>query len=73
MNPAYNIVSSSANPGQDFKSAALQHFNVSSSWDTGVADENEPDNDENIPEDGEILDIDETTSIEVMWPKNHHK
>ncbi|KAG1875697.1 hypothetical protein F4604DRAFT_1680594 [Suillus subluteus] len=44
-------------PGKDFKSAALQHFNVSGSMDTQVSDENKLDEEENILGLSKIMNI----------------
>ncbi|KAG1728138.1 hypothetical protein EDD22DRAFT_853307 [Suillus occidentalis] len=56
-NPAYNTVCSTADPGQNYESAALQHFHVPDHEDTQVpVSENEPQDNADI-EDGEIIDM----------------
>ncbi|KAG2337325.1 hypothetical protein BDR05DRAFT_1005139 [Suillus weaverae] len=56
-NPAYNTVFSTADPGKNYESAALQHFRVPNHEDTQVpVSENEPQEDADI-EDGEIIDM----------------
>ncbi|KAG1855181.1 hypothetical protein DFJ58DRAFT_727620 [Suillus subalutaceus] len=48
-NPAYNTVFSTADPGQNYKSAALQHFRVPDCEDAQLpADENEPQEDADV-------------------------
>jgi len=55
-NPAYNTVFSTADSGQNYESAALQHFRVPDREDAQLpADENESQEDADI-EDGEIID-----------------
>ena len=58
-NPAFNTAFSTADPGQDFASAALQHFQVSSCQDLGLPCV--PSDDDNADgsdiEDGEIADV----------------
>jgi hypothetical protein len=62
-NPAYNTVFSTADSGQNYECAALQHFRVPDHEDTQLpADENELQEDAEI-EDGKIID---TGDIEPM-------
>ncbi|KAG0693685.1 hypothetical protein DFH29DRAFT_881266 [Suillus ampliporus] len=55
-----NTVSSSADPGQDFESSALQYFNASGSKDVQIPGENELDGEDDLLEDREIMDVDST-------------
>ncbi|KAG2136464.1 hypothetical protein DEU56DRAFT_756364 [Suillus clintonianus] len=57
-NPAYNTVSSSVDPGQDFESDALQYFNGSGGKDVQVPGEDELDGEDNALEDREPMDVD---------------
>ncbi|KAJ8581291.1 hypothetical protein M405DRAFT_847137, partial [Rhizopogon salebrosus TDB-379] len=57
-NPAFNTAFSTADPGQDFASAALQHFQVSSCQNpVQPCDDDDAGGTSDI-EDGEIVDMD---------------
>ncbi|KAG2065101.1 hypothetical protein BDR04DRAFT_1122112 [Suillus decipiens] len=56
-NPAFNHAFSTADAGQDFASAALEHFNISKPLATGDDDAHA----DNNPEDGKIVEINSGT------------
>ncbi|KAG2070756.1 hypothetical protein BDR04DRAFT_1118143 [Suillus decipiens] len=61
-NPAFNHAFSTADAGQDFASAALEHFNISKPLATGDDDAHADDD----PEDGEIVEINSGTMDDDM-------